>query len=357
MLETTGEDRFPYRLSIRRGDEEILALRVQNRWPGGSGNVFCLRERGGSWPDPIAVVERVPVISLTRLGKRVSIVLDRPRRRRCELLFLKRPYKNRPGTHEQIFWQTEQGLRARRPRARFVGTGGAPDLEVAVSSNEQYAWKVPGCRMVRMTLPVGDYAALDDGLPVAVVERKTFTNLLRDLSDLRALHHAMAELATCPCPAMVVEAAYADFLKPARVTPLNVTYTRRAIAELHALHPGVQVVFAGNRKLAVDWTRAFFLAALVHHRDESLPVVSETLSLYGEPPPHGATDLRIRRAVLQEVGDRFSIADLRSLLPDAQDTSLRRVLSRLREEGRVACHGRGRSARWVRTSPGGAESG
>jgi len=348
VLETTGQERFPYRLTIRRGGEVILALRVQERWPGGSGNVFCLRERDDSWPDPVEEIERVGVVSVRRFGKRVSIVLDRSRRRRCELLFLKRPYKNRPGTHEQIFWQTEQGLRERRPRARFVGDGRSPVVDVAVSPNEQYAWKFPGWRVERVTLPVGDYAALDDGLPVAVVERKTFANLLRDLSDLRALHHVLAELAACPCPAVVVEAAWADFLKPERVKPLNVAYTSRALAEIAALHPGVQLVFAGNRKLAVEWTRAFFLAALTHYRDASLPVVREVLERYGEPPPHSGADLAVRRDVLHELEGEFSIAVLRERHPGVADDALRRVLNRLRDVGRLACSGRGRSARWRR---------
>ncbi|MDR7420818.1 MAG: ERCC4 domain-containing protein, partial [Armatimonadota bacterium] len=296
VLETTGQERFPYRLSIRRGERTLLALRVQDRWPGGSGNVFCLRERDDSWPDPIEEIERVAVISIGRLGKRVSIVLDRPRRRRCELLFLKKPYRNREGEFEQIFWQTEKGLRERRPRARFVAARASPVLDVAVSSNEKFAWKFPGCRVVRMSLPVGDYALLVDGLPAAVVERKTFANLVRDLSDLRAIHHTLAELATCPAAAIVVEATYADFLRPEKVRPLTAAYTSRALAEIAALHPGVQTVFAGNRKLAVAWTRAFFLAVATQRRDEPLPVVREALVEYGAASPQPATEFRIRRA-------------------------------------------------------------
>lgn len=348
VLETTGQERFPFRLSIRRGDRTLLALRVQDRWPGGSGNVFCLRERDDSWPDPIEEIERVGVISLTRLGKRVSIVLDRPRRRRCELLFLKKPYRNREGEFEQIFWQTEKGLKERRPRARFVAGHASPVLDIAVASNEKYAWKFPGCRVVRMSLPVGDYALLVDGLPAAVVERKTFANLVRDLSDLRAIHHAMTELATCPAAAVVVEAAYADFLKPEKVRPLNAAYTSRALAEIAALHPGVQTVFAGSRKLAIEWTRAFFLAAATQRKDEPLPVVRETLAEYGAAPPQPATAFRIRRAILHEMADVVTIGELRSRFPECSDDAIRQALHRLRAEGMLACSGRGRAARWRR---------
>lgn len=355
VLESTGQERFPYRLSIRRGDRTLLALRVQERWPGGSGNVFCLRERDDSWPDPLAEIERVAVISISRLGKRVSIVLDRPRRRRCELLFLKKPYRNREGAFEQIFWQTEKGLRERRPRARFVAAHASPVLDIAVSSNEQYAWKFPGCRVVRMSLPVGDYALLVDGLPAAVVERKTFANLLRDLSDLRALHHTLTELATCPAAAVVVEASYADFLKPGSVKPLNVAYTSRALAEIAALHPGVQTVFAGSRKLAVEWSRAFFLAVATQRRDEPLPVVRETLADYGEAPPQPATAFRLRRAILHEAPPEMTFGDLRGRFPECSDDAIRQALNRLRAEGKVACSGRGRSASWRRLTEHDAE--
>ena len=41
-------------------------------------------------------------------------------------------------------------------------------------------------------------------------------------------------------------------------------------------------------------------------------------------------------------------AQLRAFCPDASDGRIRRVLHQLRDEGRVACTGRGAGARWVR---------
>lgn len=348
VLEQVDHARFPYRLTIRRGTRTLLALRVRDRWPGASGNVFCMREIGDDWPAPGQELERVGVMSIRRFGKRVSIVLDRPTRRRCELLFLKRPYRHQEGEYEQIFWQTQQGLRQRRPHARFVAARGRPSLHVAIDPGERYAWQFPGSHTERVTLPVGDYALMKDGVPVAVVERKTFANLLRDLSDLRALHHTLAELATYPSAAMVIEAAYADFLNPDKVRPLNVRYTSRALAELAALHRGVQLIFAGNRKLAVEWATAFFLAVDAQGEDHPLLAVRETLTLYGEPPPPTAgIEFRLLRAIREELPEEFSIADLRRSFPDATDDTLRRVLNRLRAQGRLQCRGRGRAARWL----------
>ncbi len=349
-MERVGQGRFPYLLTIRRGDDLLLALRTQDRWPGGNGNAFCLRP-----PDPAALrpsaeeLERVPVVSLHRFGKRLSVVLDRPTRKRCELLFLKKHYLNGDAEYEQIFWQTQKGLRERRPRARFVAGRGLHGLHVVVASDERYPWTFPGCHTERMRLAVGDYALLRRGDPVAVVERKTFDNLLRDLSDLRVLHHQLAQLAGHPSPALVVEATYADFLKPGRVQPLNVPYTSRALAEISALHPTLQVVYAGNRKLAMEWTRAFFAAVNAQGEDRMPESVQETLALYGAPPAadQGA-ELRILRTVREELPGEFTMADLRRAFPDLKVTVLRSALARLRQRGEISCRGRGRAALWVK---------
>lgn len=354
VLERVGGGRFPYLLTIRRGDEELLALRTQDRWPGGNGNAFCLRQRDPSArPEPAEELERVPVVSLHRFGKRLSVVLDRPTRKRCELLFLTKHYLNGDGEYEQIFWQTQKGLRERRPRARFVAGRGLHGLHVAVASDERYPWTFPGCHSERLGLAVGDYALLERGDPVAVVERKTFANLLRDLSDLRILHHQLAQLAAHPSPALVVEADYADFLKPDRIQPLNVPYTTRALAEISALHPSLQVVYAGNRKLAMEWTRAFFAAVDAQGSDRMPAAVQETLALYGVPD---ATDqgsrLRVVRAVREELPEEFSIADLRRAFPDLAVTVLRAALAHLRDRGEIARQGRGRASCWVKRHPG-----
>ena len=41
----------------------------------------------------------------------------------------------------------------------------------------------------RRKLPVGDYALILQDRPAAVVERKTFDNMLTDVSKLQVLHH------------------------------------------------------------------------------------------------------------------------------------------------------------------------
>jgi hypothetical protein len=270
VLERVDHPKFPYRITITRGEEVVLALRAQDRWPGSRGNIFCLLEEGRELPPPVEELERVGVVSLRRYGKRLSVVLDRPSRRRCDFLFLEKHYKRKPGTYVQVFWQTQTALTVRRPRVRFA-LRPLTGLHLLIDAQERYPWKFPGCRTERRNLPIGDYALVWGEELVAVIERKTFSNLLRDLSDLQILHQKLGELETYPLAAVVVEAAYSDFLKPEKVKPLNVSYCVQALAELAVLHPRAPLLFLGNRKLAQAWAQAFFAAAASRAREESQP--------------------------------------------------------------------------------------
>lgn len=99
ILERVNDEKFPFRLTIRDEERTILALRVQDKWPGQKGNIFCLREEGREFEAPVEEVERVPVKSIKRFGKRLSIVLDRAKNKRCDFLFLKKKYKKKEGEY------------------------------------------------------------------------------------------------------------------------------------------------------------------------------------------------------------------------------------------------------------------
>jgi hypothetical protein len=79
ILERTHHPKFPYLLRIEGGKKTVLCLHVQEKWPGPRGQVFCLRgEREETFRVPDEdVVERVPVVSLKRYGKRLAVVLER----------------------------------------------------------------------------------------------------------------------------------------------------------------------------------------------------------------------------------------------------------------------------------------
>jgi hypothetical protein len=262
VLERTDNDRFPYRLQILEAGTPWLALRVQDHWPGANQNIFCLRESEPLAQDEVLEeVERVEVVALQRRGPRLSVVLDRPRRRRCDFLFLKRTYKNRAGaSYEQIFWQTQQSMRQRRPAANLATSRKSGGLTIRIASDERYPWRFPASQVARGRLPVGDYALLEDGEPVAVIERKTFDNLLADFGAMPVLHQRLLELSRLENHALVVEAAYEDFLNPKKLHHNQPSFCAAAIAELYASHPRLRLVFCANRKTANAWAHHYFTA-------------------------------------------------------------------------------------------------
>jgi len=286
ILERCASDRFPYRLQLVRSGRPWLVLRCQSRWPGAGTNVFCLRERDSPAADEARhEVERVPIIAVQRRGVRLSVILDRPRYKRCDFLFLKRPYKDRAGdTHEQIFWQTQLSMRERRPKVRPAALRGAPEMVVAVAHEERYPWRFPGATAERGRLATGDYALVDGGLTLAVVERKTFDNLLANFSVMPDLHQRLLELSSVQNHALVVEAPYEDFISPRRLHHFSPAFCAAAIAELYVLHPKLRMVFCGNRKTANEWTRRYFAAVWtqVHPSPTSPRPVSTQRGLFAD---------------------------------------------------------------------------
>lgn len=232
VLERCANQRFPYRLQVLRGDKVWFTLRVQDRWPAANRNIFCLREEEPpDSDDPLDEVERVPMAVQAR-GPRVSLILDRPRYKRCDFLFLVKTYKNKPAKHyEQIYWMTQAGMTQRR-------------------------------------LPIGDYALMDGDEIVAAVERKTLQNMLAEFGVMPTLHQRLLELASHEQHAFVVEAPYENFLDPKTTRPYSASFCAAAIAQLYATHPRLRIVFCTNRKTANEWTRNYF-AALWNQRAEA----------------------------------------------------------------------------------------
>ena len=181
VVERTLDRHFPFRITIVQDGRTLLAVRTQSDWPGAGSQIFCLRETEFDGTEPLEPVERVPVAHLTRLGRKLSVTLDRGQRKRCEFLKVEKPYRDRPGTYEQIFFRTEQGVRAHRTSGR-VELLTRSDLEVVIDSAERYAWRFPAARVTRRKLPIGDYALEVEDRIAAVVERKTLDNLLTDFA-------------------------------------------------------------------------------------------------------------------------------------------------------------------------------
>lgn len=346
VLEATGHSKFPYRIRIIKGDENLLCLLVQDRWPGTRGHIFCLREdpRGNLYP--AREVERVPVVSLKRYGKRLAITLDRAVNKRCEFLFLKKHYKQKEGEYEQIFWRTRSNLIQRKMKARLT-TSGSFELHIVIDKSERYPWNFPGCLVARKPLPVGDYALVTpDGIR-ALVERKTFENLLAEFGRLPLLHQALGELEAYKYSALVIEANYADFLDPKKLRFYSPSFASRVLAEIQALHPDLIVVFAGSRKLAQEWVLRFFSAVTSHEQNRLPAGVNEALFRYELPVDFkGGCHYEIREKIIKELPPEFGPDDLSQYFPEIDRKVLRRVLVDLRKEGRLEASGKGRARRW-----------
>lgn len=262
ILERTQNDRFPYRLQIIREGKPWLVLRTQDHWPTAGRHIFCLREEEPPESDEVLEeLERVDIIAFNERGRRISVVLDRKRYKRCDFLFLKKSYKGRPGeSYEQIFWLTQRSIEQHRPAFKLVSRQGKTELTVRIHGNEKYPWRFPGALTGRGAISAGDYALMDGDRMLAVVERKTLDNFLADFGTMPVLHQRLAELAAQDNHALVIEASYADFLNPRKVHHYTPGFCAKAIAELYVLHPTLRIVFCANRKVANEWTRQFFTA-------------------------------------------------------------------------------------------------
>jgi len=276
ILEQTRNERFPYRLQIIKGGQLWLVLRTQDKWPAAGKNIFCLRENESPGPDEELVeLERVDIIAFNERGRRTSVILDRKRYKRCDFLFLQKPYKGRPGeSYEQIFWLTQRSIEQHRPSFKLVSRKTDGQMVVRIHGNEKYPWRFPGADTQRGVVLAGDYAVMDGDLMLAVVERKTSDNLLADFGAMPVLHQRLTELAAQDNHALVIEAPYADFLNPKKMRYYTPGFCAKAIAELYVLHPSLRIVFCANRKVANEWTRHFF-TAVWNLRQAGIPLAFE----------------------------------------------------------------------------------
>lgn len=338
--------RFPFRIAIERDGKTLLAVRAQSSWPGPGQQIFCLREEADAADEGLDTVESVRVLQYTHVGRKLTVVLDRPTRKRCEFLMVEKPYKGRDGAYSQIFFRTESGIRAHRSRSHLETRPSDHRLTIAVDSGEKYAWNFPDASVTRRRLAVGDYALMENGRPVAIVERKSFDGLLSDIGSIQALHHQFADLAGCERAIVVIEAQYGDFLdEPRTGRKWPASYIARVLAELAAMHPKLPMVFAGSRKLANLYVKQYFAACAARPESQQLSLVSEADSSYRAVP----AEQQIRDAALAWPGESFQTSEIGQGFPEIGPARVSRVLRELEDEGLLERRGRARAMRWWKT--------
>ncbi len=353
IAQKTGNPRFPFRIVLEQDGRTLFAVRAQDSWPGQRGNVFCIRD--GSDPDDVDMfedLERVPVLSFDRFGKSLQIILDRPVKKRCEFLILEKPYKNKPGSYEQIFFKTQTAQSQHRSKSRLSLQPAKTPFKVVIDSGERYPWKFPKAEEERRKLPAGDYALVYEDKILSVVERKTFDNLMSDFGRIATLHRVFRELSTLPHPAVVIEAEYGDFMNPDRLEhKYKPAHCYRALAELHAMHPDLPIIYARTRKEANLWTYAFFRAV---HRLQTQVNNDAEAELTAEPVVPYVAELHLENRVLDLLrqatadmeGTGLSSEELLDNLGDVDMTHLKRVLQALTKRSLVDSSGRGKKRRW-----------
>ncbi len=345
-VEKTSSEKFPYRISIQEGQVETLSLYAQDKWPGQKGNIFCLRQH-----DEISelgeTVETCEIVSLRRFGRKLSLVLDRSNKKRCEFLFLEKHYKNKAGTYEQIFFRTQTGIKQHRSKGKLNLYGQATSLQIIVESNERYPWSFTGHQVSRKPLAAGDYALLLENQIAAVVERKTFENMLSDVANLQILHQQLAELSLYPHAALVIEAQYGDFLNPDKIKPWTMAHLSRVFAELSALHERLPIIYAGNRKEANQWSLRYFEAIAKKTTDKTIAPIAQVISSARVKAVDSPLWLVVERAV-KEMPSTFKTADIQYQCPTLKSTQINAQLTKLKESGRLTKEGKGRGLKWIK---------
>src|SRR5204862_2233949 len=120
-------------------------------------------------------------------------------------------------------------------------------LTILVDSRERYPYKFAHqqASTERQGLPAGDYGIAHDGEIVAVVERKSLHDLVRRILDGQ-LTYALADMASLPRAAVVVEDRYSSLFKLEHTQPGFVT---ELLAALIVRYPTVPIHFAETRPL------------------------------------------------------------------------------------------------------------
>ena len=131
---------------------------------------------------------------------------------------------------------------------------------------------------------------------MAAVERKSLADLVATMTSGKA-RYLLADLATLPNAALVVEDRYSSVFKLRYVRPSVIA---DGLGEAAARFAAVPIVFAETRPLAQEWTYRFLGAAVAHHLDDrSAATLAASLTPAGPVAPLTPTTADVRAWALR----------------------------------------------------------
>ncbi|HEY9287047.1 MAG TPA: ERCC4 domain-containing protein [Candidatus Dormibacteraeota bacterium] len=255
---------YVLRLPVAREGDIVLATR--ETWPRGR-DAFCYQLQ--AWPNDAEVIDEVPIEGCWRTGAAVHLVLRRPRDRRAMFVW------TQSKGHPVIFWRSPTTMGQARPGIRLPQARGLEAaLDIAIDRGERYPWKFSRYAVTtsRRRLPAGDYAVLDESRVVAVVERKTVSDLASSAGS-GTLNLTLADLSQAPHSALVVEGRLSDLVKAGTKAGVRPGWLLNLIAALQVEHPAVAWMFAETRALAEDWAYRWLAASLRAERGLAQPLL------------------------------------------------------------------------------------
>jgi hypothetical protein len=256
--------RFPYQLLLEHEPGRFLSYQVQDKWPGPGKSIFCIagpeltEEQLPVEPEP---ADACAIKSISRYGRKLTVILGRKVRKRSWFLTVERKSKRDPAkTYRQTFWITQSSAMARRGGTYLSGLGRAQDLFIVRDKRERYGYSFPTHNVEQAVLPSGDYALkLTSGEVIAGVERKTRDQFLHEIATFEVLKAHLVEMtASYKYKALVIEANYSDLVNPKKSRFYSAGLVAQVIAELYASFPGLQIAFCSNRKHAAEWVGRYF---------------------------------------------------------------------------------------------------
>ena len=299
-----ADSALPYLIRLPLGPNGVV-LKARDTWPRLS-KVFC--HAAASWPQDPEIVERVPVVSCSRRGAAIDLVLDRGRENRSQIVFTRIR-----GGRDAIFWQTARTAKQARPNVGLPRRrSAAGKLVILADTHERYPWRFSHqqAETVRRLLRVGDYGVELDGELVAAVERKALSDLVSSLTSGQ-LRYALAGLTALHRAAVVVEDRYSSVFRLVHVQPGVVA---EGIAELQVQFPTVPIVFCETRALDQEWSYRFLGAALDELSSHpSADLLASELRPTGPVPTAPASTMEVRTWAL---GAGIAVSDRGQLRRD-----------------------------------------